>query len=96
MRHVVLHAIVDGLEPDAVHRRISDFRRYPEFTDTVREVRVDAPLSDGTLVSEWTVVFRGGRRPGNTRVPPCRCTAPSAVRLHQDRRPRPRSRGTAS
>ncbi|KOV71379.1 cyclase [Streptomyces sp. AS58] len=60
MRHVVLHAIVDGLEPDAVYRRISDFRRYPEFTDTVREVRVDAPLSDGTLVSEWTVVFRGG------------------------------------
>ncbi|MER5212004.1 aromatase/cyclase [Streptomyces sp. NPDC002838] len=60
MRHVVLHALADGLAPADVYRRITDFRRYPELTDTVREVRVDAPLADGSLVSEWTVTFRGG------------------------------------
>ncbi|PAZ09975.1 cyclase [Streptomyces sp. SA15] len=60
MRHVVLHALADGLAPADVYGRITDFRRYPELTDTVREVRVDAPLPDGSLVSEWTVTFRGG------------------------------------
>src|ERR687891_2473065 len=60
MRHVVLHALAGGLEPADTYRRITDFRRYPELTDTVREVRVDDPLADGSLVSEWTVTFRGG------------------------------------
>ncbi|WP_432196079.1 type II toxin-antitoxin system RatA family toxin [Streptomyces sp. bgisy027] len=59
MRQVVLHAIADGSEPAAVYHRITDFRRYPELTDTVREVRVDA-LPDGSVVSDWTVSFRGG------------------------------------
>ncbi|MDC0771981.1 type II toxin-antitoxin system RatA family toxin [Streptomyces sp. HD] len=59
MRHVVLHAIADGSEPAAVYHRITDFRRYPELTDTVRDVRVDA-LPDGSVVSDWTVSFRGG------------------------------------
>ncbi|QOV39868.1 SRPBCC family protein [Streptomyces ferrugineus] len=59
MRHVVLHAIADGLEPAAVYHRITDFRRYPELTDTVREVSVDT-LPDGSVVSDWTVSFRGG------------------------------------
>ncbi|MGW4872775.1 type II toxin-antitoxin system RatA family toxin [Streptomyces chartreusis] len=58
MRQVVLHAIA-GSEPAAVYHRITDFRRYPELTDTVREVRVDA-LPDGSVVSDWTVSFRGG------------------------------------
>ncbi|MFF0162577.1 aromatase/cyclase [Streptomyces sp. NPDC005263] len=60
MRHVALHAVADDLAPADVYRRITDFRRYPELTDTVREVRVDAPLSDGSVVSDWTVTFRGG------------------------------------
>ncbi|MFC5218077.1 type II toxin-antitoxin system RatA family toxin [Streptomyces coerulescens] len=59
MRHVVLHAIADGSQPAAVYHRIIDFRRYPELTDTVREVRVDT-LPDGSVVSDWTVSFRGG------------------------------------
>ncbi|MGC9542247.1 type II toxin-antitoxin system RatA family toxin [Streptomyces sp. UG1] len=59
MRHVVLHAIADGQEPAAVYHRITDFRRYPELTDTVREVSVDT-LPDGSVVSDWTVSFRGG------------------------------------
>lgn len=59
MRHVALYATVDGRHPDDVYRRISDFRRYPELTDTVREVFVDT-LPDGSAVSDWTVLFRGG------------------------------------
>ncbi|GGT08450.1 MULTISPECIES: aromatase/cyclase [Streptomyces] len=60
MPHVVLHALTDAVEPAEAYRRISDFRRYPEFTDTVREVRVEPPLPDGSTVSDWAVVFRGG------------------------------------
>jgi ribosome-associated toxin RatA of RatAB toxin-antitoxin module len=60
MRHVVLHAIAHDLEPTAVYQRISDFRRYPELTGTVREVRVQPPKPDGSVVSEWTVSFRNG------------------------------------
>ncbi len=60
MRHVVLHALADGLAPAEVYRRISDFRRYPEYSDTFREVRVEPPLPDGSTVSDWTVEFRGG------------------------------------
>lgn len=60
MRHMVLHALADGLAPADVYARISDFRRYPEYSDTFREVRVEPPLPDGTTVSDWTVEFRGG------------------------------------
>jgi ribosome-associated toxin RatA of RatAB toxin-antitoxin module len=60
MPHVVLHALTDELDPSEVYRRVCDFRRYPEFTETVREVAVEPPLSDGSAISEWAVVFRGG------------------------------------
>ncbi|CAM5470888.1 hypothetical protein SFUMM280S_02941 [Streptomyces fumanus] len=60
MPHVVLQARTDALDPAEAYRRISDFRRYPEFTDTVREVTVEPPLADGSAISEWAVVFRGG------------------------------------
>ncbi|MEJ1198634.1 MULTISPECIES: aromatase/cyclase [unclassified Streptomyces] len=60
MRHVVLHALADGLAPADVYGRISDFRRYPEYSDTFREVHVAPPLPDGSTVSDWTVKFRGG------------------------------------
>ncbi|WP_031033536.1 aromatase/cyclase [Streptomyces sp. NRRL F-5650] len=60
MRHVVLHALAEGLAPADVYRRISDFGRYPEYSDVFREVRVEPPLPDGSTVSDWTVEFRGG------------------------------------
>ncbi|WP_395572406.1 aromatase/cyclase [Streptomyces sp. BK79] len=60
MRHVVLHALADGLAPADVYSRISDFRRFPEYSDTFREVHVEPPLPDGSTVSNWTVEFRGG------------------------------------
>ncbi|MEU4657097.1 aromatase/cyclase [Streptomyces sp. NPDC023723] len=60
MPQVQLHALTDAVAPAEAYRRISDFRRYPEFTDTVREVRVEEPMPDGSTVSDWAVVFRGG------------------------------------
>ncbi|WP_030266144.1 type II toxin-antitoxin system RatA family toxin [Streptomyces violens] len=60
MRHVSLHAIARGLAPADTYQRITDFRRYPELTDTVREVTVQPPLPDGSVVSDWVVSFRGG------------------------------------
>ncbi|MGW3523373.1 aromatase/cyclase [Streptomyces olivaceus] len=60
MRHVVLHALAEGLAPADVYHRICDFRRYPEYSEVFREVRVEPPLPDGSTVSDWTVEFRGG------------------------------------
>ncbi|MEU9518974.1 aromatase/cyclase [Streptomyces sp. NPDC048224] len=60
MRHVVLHALADGLAPADVYGRISDFRRFPDYSDTFREVHVEPALPDGSTVSDWTVEFRGG------------------------------------
>ncbi|MFJ6072062.1 aromatase/cyclase [Streptomyces sp. NPDC093065] len=60
MRHVVLHALAKGLTPADVYRRISDFGRYPQYSDVFHEVRVEPPLPDGSTLSDWTVEFRGG------------------------------------
>jgi ribosome-associated toxin RatA of RatAB toxin-antitoxin module len=48
------------VEPEAAYQRIQDFRRYPDVTETVREVVVHPPGADGTVVSDWTVRFRNG------------------------------------
>ncbi len=60
MPDVALHAITRELQPEDAYQRISDFRRYPELTETVREVRIQPPLPDGSVVSDWTVSFRNG------------------------------------
>jgi ribosome-associated toxin RatA of RatAB toxin-antitoxin module len=60
MRNVrILFSAADVAVADA-YRRVSDFRRYPSMTDTVREVVVDDPAPDGSVVSTWTVRFRSG------------------------------------
>ena len=60
MRQVTVRMTAQGIDPEDAYRRISDFRRYPEFTTTVREVNVHPPQPDGSVVSEWTVSFRNG------------------------------------
>ncbi|MFI1937049.1 type II toxin-antitoxin system RatA family toxin [Streptomyces purpureus] len=60
MRHVTVTVTAPDLTPDAAYRRICDFGRYPELTDTVRNVVVHPPRADGSTVSEWTVSFRDG------------------------------------
>ena len=60
MRHVTVTMTAPDIEPRAAYERIRDFRRYPDVTDTVREVVVHPPGADGTVVSDWTVRFRNG------------------------------------
>lgn len=58
-RQVTLEAFVHDADVDTVFARLSDFERYPEFTDAVREVRV-THHADGAVDSEWSVNFRNG------------------------------------
>lgn len=58
-RQVTLTAVVHDADVDAVFTRLSDFERYPEFTDAVREVRV-THQENGAIDSEWAVNFRNG------------------------------------
>ncbi|HJQ47454.1 MAG TPA: SRPBCC family protein [Amycolatopsis sp.] len=59
MRRVRLEALVPNADAGTVFERISDFPRYADYTDAVREVRVGQV--DGKLVSSsWSVNFRNG------------------------------------
>lgn len=58
-RQVTLEAFVHDADADTVFARLSDFERYPEFTDAVREVQV-THREDGVIDSEWAVNFRNG------------------------------------
>jgi ribosome-associated toxin RatA of RatAB toxin-antitoxin module len=60
MRDVTIHLHAHDLTPAETYRRLSDFARYPAMTDTVRQVVVDEPSADGSVVSTWTVKFRSG------------------------------------
>lgn len=60
MRHVNVRLTAHDVDPETAYQRIRDFRRYPEVTETVREVAVHPPHADGTVVSDWTVNFRNG------------------------------------
>ncbi|WP_171112082.1 MULTISPECIES: SRPBCC family protein [unclassified Streptomyces] len=60
MRHVTVTMTAHDVEPETAYERIRDFRRYPDATETVREVVVHPPGADGTVVSDWTVRFRNG------------------------------------
>ncbi|MGW1177329.1 type II toxin-antitoxin system RatA family toxin [Kitasatospora sp. NPDC002543] len=58
-RQVTLEAYVPETDIDTVFARLSDFGRYPEFTDAVREVNV-TERADGVVDTEWAVNFRNG------------------------------------
>jgi len=60
MRHVTVRLTAHDVDPETAYQRIRDFRRYPDVTETVREVVVHPPHDDGTVVSDWTVRFRNG------------------------------------
>ncbi|MEU5088747.1 SRPBCC family protein [Streptomyces sp. NPDC021356] len=60
MRRVTVRMNAQDVSPEAAYERIRDFRRYPDVTETVREVVVHPPGADGTVVSDWTVRFRNG------------------------------------
>ena len=59
MRTVALRALATEVDATTAYDRISDFARYPEFTDTVVSVEVGS-ADDHAVVSTWTVKFRRG------------------------------------
>ncbi len=59
MRHVEILAQVDGYSATAAYERISDFQRYPEFSEAVRAVTLLEARPDYTL-SSWEANFRQG------------------------------------
>jgi ribosome-associated toxin RatA of RatAB toxin-antitoxin module len=60
MPTVNLELTAHDVDADEGYRRLSDFARYPELTEAVRQVDIDQPGPDGTVVSRWTVQFRNG------------------------------------
>lgn len=59
MRSVRLEALVPHADAGAVFERITDFPRYADYTDAVREVRIDRAGGD-LMTSTWSVNFRNG------------------------------------
>ncbi|MDQ0930651.1 SRPBCC family protein [Streptomyces turgidiscabies] len=60
MRDVVVQVVVEERTARQAYELICDFRRYPELTDKVDEVVVHPPEADGSLRSDWSVIFRNG------------------------------------
>ncbi|GAA1266440.1 aromatase/cyclase [Pseudonocardia aurantiaca] len=59
MPQVKVRALVPNTDADAVFARISDFERYSQYTDAVREIALRR-LGNGVVESEWSVNFRNG------------------------------------
>lgn len=60
MREVIVQVIAEERTARQAYELICDFRRYPELTDKVNEVVVHPPEADGSLRSDWSVIFRNG------------------------------------
>ena len=60
MREVIVRVVVEEQTARQAYDLICDFRRYPELTDKVNEVVVHPPEADGSLRSDWSVIFRNG------------------------------------
>jgi hypothetical protein len=56
---VRVRAVVAHADPREALRLVTDYRRWPQASESVRSVVVD-DQGDGTDVSSWEVVFRGG------------------------------------
>jgi ribosome-associated toxin RatA of RatAB toxin-antitoxin module len=59
MRNVSLYTLVPDADATAVFERISDFPRYSDYTNAVREVRIDRREGE-YVTSTWSVNFRNG------------------------------------
>ncbi|MGW3649379.1 SRPBCC family protein [Streptomyces sp. NPDC000878] len=60
MREVIVQVVAEERTARQAYDLICDFRRYPELTDKVNEVVVHPPEADGSLRSDWSVIFRNG------------------------------------
>lgn len=59
MRRITLETLVPAGDAATIFALISDFPRYADYTDAVREVRIDHVDGD-TTTSTWSVNFRNG------------------------------------
>src|SRR5262245_60435140 len=59
VRHVEVLARVEGLSASEIYALVSDFARYPEYSLTVRSVKLTT-AGDGRFISDWEVNFREG------------------------------------
>jgi ribosome-associated toxin RatA of RatAB toxin-antitoxin module len=59
MPQVKVEALVPNADADAVFARISEFERFSDYTNAVREI-ILRPLGDGVVESAWSVNFRNG------------------------------------
>jgi len=59
MRHVSLDLRFPDADAATVFNRISDYPRYTDYTDAVREIRIDR-REGNDITSTWTVNFRNG------------------------------------
>lgn len=59
MRHVEITGFVPNTDPRPLFDCLSDFSRYPELTDAIREVTV-VDSGDGHVESSWKANFRNG------------------------------------
>lgn len=59
MKHVEILAHIDGYNVTDAYERLSDFQRYPEFSEAVRSVTLLESRPDYTL-SSWEANFRQG------------------------------------
>lgn len=60
MSQMTLQVVAPSVGPAEAYRQISDFARYPELSETFREVRVSPLSSDGSQPSDWSIDFRNG------------------------------------
>lgn len=59
MAQVKVEVLAPEADADTVFARLSDFERYSQYTDAVREITV-RPLGNGDVESAWSVNFRNG------------------------------------
>lgn len=60
MPNVAIHLHAPDVDHRQAYARVSDFASYPSLVETVRQVVVEDPGADGSVVSSWTVAFRSG------------------------------------
>jgi ribosome-associated toxin RatA of RatAB toxin-antitoxin module len=60
MPRVIIRTRTTAHDAAEAYARISDFARYPQLTEAVKDVVLHPAEADGSIVSEWTVHFRKG------------------------------------
>lgn len=60
MAKVAVQCLVRDADVTEALRHVTDYRNWPEASETIREVVVEPPGDDGSYTVHWKVTFRGG------------------------------------